>query len=248
MSNRRFDNYQLQIYKSRISLRLQIGYTRLKQFAPISVLLSNPRFRKIKNRITYAHASHGVMKLISSGISGLLRLIVDRSSVTLFEDVGLQVPSFDLPKETMIEKLGLSDVIAIATFYGIRGKSKRFQVFKEHLKSNIDCFAVCQKGAIVAILWGITDQVIFSGVEGIHKLADNEVLLCDGFVSPVYDDAGEFYGALLVHPIKLYREKRRRILMCCTPDYKIATDIMAVTKFRKLRVMRSLRVLGVRIK
>jgi len=248
LCNRRFDNYQVKIYRRRLNWYLEAAYERLKQFAPARGLLRHPGFRKVKDKIRQAHASYGTWKLIGRGFGCVWRSIVDRPSLALFEDAGVAVPSFDLPEKTTIRKLDRSDVVAIASFYGVREKSKRHEVFKHRFETDSDCFVVCRRENLAAVLWVLTGQVSLSGIGRLHHLKDNEVLLCDGLVSPVYEDGEKLYAALLAHMIRLSRECGRRVLTASVPGDRIVADAITVAGFRKFRVLRGLKLLGVRIK
>ena len=248
LCNRRYDNYQVKIYRRRLDWYLEAAYERLKRFAPARRLLRNPGFRKVKDKIRHAHTSYGTWKLIGRGFGCLWRSIVDRSSMALFEDAGVPVPSFDLPEKTTIRKLDRSDVVEIASFYGVRENSKRHEVFKHRFETGSDCFVVCRRDNLAAVLWVLTGQVSLLGIGWLHHLKDNEVLLCDGLVSPVYEDGEKLYATLLAHMIRLYRERGRRVLAASAPGDRIVADAITVAGFRKFRVLRGLKLLGIRIK
>jgi CelD/BcsL family acetyltransferase involved in cellulose biosynthesis len=248
LCNRRYDNYQVKIYGRRLNWYLEAAYERLKQFAAVRGLLRNPSFRKVKDKIKHSHTSYGTRKLIIRGFGYLWRSIIDRPSMALFEDAGVPVPSFDLPEKTTIRKLKKRDVVEIASFYGVREKSKRHEVFKDRLETGGDCFAVCRRESLTAVLWGLTGQVSHSRIERLHRLKDNEVLLCDGLVSPVSEDGEKLYAALLAHMVRLYREGGRQVLAASAPGDRVAADAITVARFRKIRILRSLKLLGIRIK
>lgn len=248
LCNRRYDNYQVKIYRRRLNWYLEAAYERLKRFAPARRLLRNPGFRKVKDKIRHAHTSYGTWKFIGRGFSYLWRSIVDRPSLALFEDAGMPVPSFDLPEKTTIRKLDRSDVVEIASFYGVREKSKLHDVFEHRFETGSDCFVVCRRENLAAVLWVLTGQVSLLGIGWLHHLKDNEVLLCDGLVSPVYEDGEKLYATLLAHMIKLYRECGRRVLAASAPGDRIVADAITVAGFRKFRVLRGLKLLGIRIK
>ncbi|MDD4052658.1 MAG: GNAT family N-acetyltransferase [candidate division Zixibacteria bacterium] len=244
-ANREAINYRVSIFKSSGAYRRMRFYEWLKRTLPARKLAENKRWMYRKTKVYAYYADHGSAALCRAFWRKPLHPIYESKVALVLEYKGNANSPAPPRPEITVERLYPKDIGVIAAFMGFEPGTREHLAVENRFTDGGDCFAIRCNGTLASICWGLFKKDIASS--RVFHLEDDEVAFADDYTSPLFRDRG-LHQIGIRYRLKYYTPKNLRILALCPKEDEASQKGFLADGFVPVEKVRSLKVLGIKIR
>lgn len=245
-ANREAVNYRVTIFKSASAHLRRRLYDWLKGTLPARKLVVNQTWNRAKTKAYTYYSDYGLKSLLMSAAKKIIAFFFSYETAYLFEKQREPSIAFAPGPEITFQQLGPDDIATIAGFLGFESGSRKHQAIMERFGNGGECFLIRYNGTPASMSWGLFRRDYMLGFERYYTIKDNEVLFGDGYTSPIFRGR-RLHPLGIMYKVNHYQPRQLRVLTICLRHNINSIKGICRTGFVKIGVIRSLRILGIRI-
>ena len=246
MANGSIKNYQFEIYRHNRQYRIAETIDRLKNSRIARVILDNPYFKELKDKLTINYQRMGPKTFFKKLADRAFRYFINYNVVKIYVqdgDPGID----DKPKiEIEVKRLTMEDLPLICSYYGIDSDSPKYQRLVDRFKRNSRCHVAYHRGSFATIFWTLCHEDPDPYTGFVLVPGEKQVIISDGFTSPIYQ-GNRIMPYLIDQALKDYYKDNYQVLAAVMKANYPMIKILDRYKYRYVRSVRTLKILGRKI-